>query len=218
MFLSIDESESKSKNIIGATVCSKNNLIELEKQCVNVRLKDKLFGEVKWEKISSQYYDKYINFIDTFLNIKDITFHSVSYNSGADDIYKNKTIYTLIRTICWKINIAKIKDPLCILLDEDCIRGDMAIKMIQEYLKKDRRMYNPIEFLNQGKSHILNISQVTDLLSGAISAKINNTSQKRETINFINYLNLKNGVDIDYYDSVMPQLHDRKIHYFNPQI
>lgn len=214
MFLSVDESDKGSKKVIGITVCSKEKLPLFEEKCVDFRLKNKVFGEMKWTKLSKTYYKAYADFIDIFFDFKDLTFHSVRYTNKDD---KNKIIYLLIRTICWKLSIAGNTNSLCILLDEDCICGSNMIKTIQDYLRKDHRIRQDIDFLNQGKSHILNISQVTDLIAGAVRFKINGSTSNKNSRQFIDHLEFKGGSPIDHADPNMPKLNDYKIHHWQPK-
>lgn len=214
MFLSVDESEGGLKKVIGITVCPKEKVSLFEQKCVEFRLKNKVFGEIKWTKISKTYYKAYTDFIDNFFDFKDLTFHSVCYNKEDN---KNKIIYLLIRTICWKLSIAGNTNSLHVLLDENCILGNDMIKLIQDYLKKDHKIRQEIDFLNQGKSYILNISQITDLIAGAVHYKINDNSSNKYSKDFISYLEDKSGDSIDHADLNMPKLSDYKIHHWQPR-
>jgi len=213
MFLYIDETEQGNRFVIGATVCSKDLLPLFEKECTKIRIKNKLFGEVKWSKLTNVYYDAYIDFVGEFFNCDNTTFHSVCYDNTFD---KNKIIYILIKTICWKISISGNTKPLFILLDNNCIIGKEQIKIIQKYLKKDHKIRQDINFLNEGNSCILNISQINDLILGAIGCKINNLASVKYKKDFIGYLEDKNKHPIDYSTTNMPKLCDFKIHYFKP--
>src|SRR4030042_6705480 len=99
MFLAFDESERCSKNIFGGILLPEKELPDLEKEWTILRLKHKLFAEIKWENID-QYYQRYCEFIDLFFNKDNITFHSICY---CNEKKKYNAAYVLIRTITWKM-------------------------------------------------------------------------------------------------------------------
>ena len=129
MFLILDESEEHQKMVLGGVLLSEDILPDLEADFVKLRIKHKLFGEIKWERID-QYHKRYCEFLDLFFNEKGITFHSICYRRGGTDKYR--AAYALIRTITWKMQNAGINEPLYVLFDNDGKLGDKEAREIRK--------------------------------------------------------------------------------------
>ncbi|MBP2644287.1 MAG: hypothetical protein H6Q67_2174 [Firmicutes bacterium] len=66
-----DESEQKGQyysNFFGGALVRSSNIEEVESTLNNKKEELNLFGEVKWQKITHNYLDKYLSFIDTVFN------------------------------------------------------------------------------------------------------------------------------------------------------
>jgi hypothetical protein len=214
MFLILDESEEDTKKVIGGLLISENDLPTFEADFVRLRIKHKLFGELKWKRID-QYYKRYCDFVDLFFNKKDTTYHSICYRREGTDKYR--AAYVLIRTVTWKMRSAGINEPLYVLFDNDGKLGDVEAKEIGKIAAKDPNFRQKLEFCSQGTSHILGAMQIADLLTGAISATINSLILKKEKKEFVEHLTQKNNdVSLGWSSLTLPKLGDFKIHYFDP--
>ncbi len=67
--LSGDESEEHQKMVLGGVLISEKTLPTFEADFVQLRIKHKLFGEIKWNRID-QYHKRYCDFIDLFFDKK----------------------------------------------------------------------------------------------------------------------------------------------------
>lgn len=212
MFLALDESEAYTKRVFGAIVLPKNKLSELEKDFAELRLKHKLFAEIKWTNID-QYYKKYFEFIDLLFKEKSITFHSISFRKKDK---KYKAAYILIRSISWKLINEGIKDSVFILFDEDGGMGKAETKETERLLNIDKEFKLKIDFCNQGTSHILGALQLADIITGATASSINNAATSTEKAATIKYIEKKNGIALGWSGATFPKLYDYKIHHFDP--
>lgn len=216
MFLILDESEEHQKMVLGGLLISEKILPTFEAEFVGLRIKHKLFGELKWHRID-QYYPRYCDFIDLFFDEKSITFHSICYRRGGADKYKAG--YALIRTITWKMQNAGINEPLYVLFDNDGNLGDKEAREIRKIANKDNRFKQKLEFCSQGTSHILGAMQISDLLTGAVCSEINSGTVSANKKKVLEHIISKNGgarLDQARASLSLPKLNDFKIHFFDP--
>lgn len=216
MFLILDESEEHQKMVLGGLLISEKILPNLEADFVRLRIKHKLFGEIKWHRID-QYCDRYCDFIDLFFDEKNITFHSICYRRGGTDKYRAG--YALIRTITWKLQNAGINEPLYVLFDNDGNLGDKEAREIRKISEKDARFKQKLEFCSQGTSHILGAMQIADLLTGAVCSTINSettSAHKKKVLEHISDKNNNIALDQARASLTLPKLNDFKIHFFDP--
>lgn len=214
MFLILDESEEHQKMVLGGLLISEKILPNFEADFVRLRIKHKLFGEIKWNRID-QYHKRYCDFLDLFFNEKSITFHSMCYRRSGVDKYKAG--YTLIRTITWKMQNAGINEPLYVLFDNDGNLGDKEAREIGKIAKQDNRFKQKLEFCSQGTSHLLGAMQIADLLTGAVCSAINSVAVSNERKYVRDYITTKNnGVELSWASLSFPKLNDLKIHFFDP--
>jgi hypothetical protein len=67
-----DESETKGRrfsNFYGGALVSSDNVDQIRNDLAAKKLELNLFGEIKWSKISVNYYKKYIDLIDCFFDM-----------------------------------------------------------------------------------------------------------------------------------------------------
>lgn len=214
MFLILDESEEHQKMVMGGVLISEKLLPELEADFVKLRIKHKLFGEIKWNRID-QYHVRYCEFVDLFFNKEEATFHSICYRRGGTDKYRAG--YALIRTITWKMQNAGINEPLYVLFDNDGNLGDKEAREIRKIADKDPRFKQKLEFCSQGTSHILGAMQIADILTGAVCSSINNENLEPNRDYVRKHITKRNNdVDLGWASLTLPKLNDLKIHFFDP--
>jgi len=214
MFLILDESEEHQKMVLGGVLLSDDDLPSLECEFVKLRIKHKLFGEIKWNRID-QYYKRYCEFINLFFDNKKITFHSICYRRGGTDKYR--AAFVLIRTVTWKMQNAGINEPLYVIFDNDGNLGDTEAREIRKIAEKDPRFKQKLEFCSQGTSHLLGAMQIADLLTGAVSSTINSDSVSVERSSVVAHITTKNkGIPLSWASLTLPKLFDYKIHFFDP--
>ncbi len=213
MFLFLDESKEYPKKVFGGILLPTNKVSELEKDFTELRISQKLFGELKWEYVDL-YYERYFLFLDLIFSSKEITYHSICFR--RDDKRYNAA-YSLIRTVTWKMENHGIKEPLYILFDNDGAVGKKEIEIIKKYANGDKRFKQKLEFCNQGHSHVLGALQLSDLMTGSVCSQINNIPLKLEKQALVDYITKKNNnIPLSYASPSLPSLFSRKIHYFDP--
>lgn len=214
MFLFIDESKQYTKKVFGGILLPISLVPDVEHDFAALRIKHKLFGELKWELISRLYYERYYSFLDLFLDNKNITYHSICFR---DMNRRYNAAYTLIRTITWKLQNCGSKEPLYILFDNDGNIGSSEIQKIKDYAKNDRQFKLEIEFCNQGTSHVMGCLQLSDILTGAMANQINHLKLNPYGQATVDHIISKNAnVPLGYAPASLPSLKDYKIHYFDP--
>jgi len=214
MFLILDESEGHQKMVLGGILLSEDVLPNLEKEFVVLRIKHKLFGELKWNRID-QYYKRYCDFIDLLFDTKEVTFHSICYRRGGTDKYR--AAFVLIRTITWKMQNAGINEPLYVLFDNDGDLGDREAREIRKIADVDPRFKQKLEFCSQGTSHILGAMQIADLFTGAVSSVINSMDMSSKRLHVVDHITKRNNnVPLSWASLRLPKLYDFKIHFFDP--
>ena len=221
MFLSIDESFNSKKMVLGGIVSPISSIPKYEKHFAALRIEKKIFGEVKWTNID-QYSKRYTEFLDIFLNDTNSTYHSICYSQNAK---KYHAAYTLIRTVTWKIenycrrrnDFSLLKEPFYVLFDNDEEKGRIGTKEIKKIKEGDRNFKIPLYFCNQGASHVIGHLQLTDLLTGAISYRVNNLTPNKNQKLIIDHIIKKNeGIDLNFSADKLPGLYEYKIQMFNP--
>lgn len=216
MFLILDESEEHSKMVLGGVLIPETSLPNFEAEFVKLRIKHKLFGELKWNRID-QYHKRYCDFLDLFFEDTKVTFHSICYRRGGVDKYR--AAFVLIRTVTWKMQNAGINEPLYVLFDNDGSLGDKEAREIRKIADKDLRFKQKLEFCSQGTSHILGAMQIADLLTGAVSSSINSVSISQKRSSVVSHIIKKNnGVELNWASLRLPKLFDFKIHFFDPNM
>lgn len=216
MFLILDESEEHQKKVLGGLLISEKILPNFEADFVKLRIKHKLFGEIKWNRID-QYHQRYCDFIDLFFKEKNITFHSICYRREGVDKYKAG--YALIRTVTWKMQNANINESLYVLFDNDGSLGNKEAREIRKIAEKDGRFKQKLEFCSQGTSHVLGAMQISDLITGAVCSTINLgtiSMYKKKVLDHIISKNNGDSLDQAKISLSLPKLNDFKIHFFDP--
>lgn len=213
MFLALDESTEYSGRVFGAFSLPNEELSGFEKEWVELRLKHKLFGEIKWHNIN-QYYKRYFDFLDLFFKREKASFHSIRFREKDK---KYNSAYVLIKEISWKMENAGMNEPLFVLFDENGNLGEREMKKIKEIAEIDRKFKLKIDFCNQGKSHVLGALQIADIITGATATKINNITVGENKRAIIKYIESHNdGIPLEWSPEKLPGLYEYKIHYFCP--
>lgn len=213
MFLALDESMQGSKKVLGGVLLPQDDLPDFEAAFVRLRVQHKLFGEICWEQID-QNYRKYCDFIDLFFSRPAATFHSTSF---VEDNKQYRSGYVLIRAITWKLWNHGIRRPLMILFDANGNFGRRELEITRRLLASDTRVKTPIEFCNQGTSHVLGVLQIADLITGAVCAEKNNVLRDVRKKNVVDHIRHQNGgIPLDFVSAVFPKLRQYKMHHYDP--
>jgi len=110
-----------------------------------------------------------------------------------------------------------LKEPFYVLFDNDEEKGRIGTKEIKKIKEGDRNFKIPLDFCNQGASHVIGHLQLTDLLTGAISYRVNNLTPNKNQKLIIDHIIKKNeGIDLNFSADKLPGLYEYKIQMFNP--
>jgi hypothetical protein len=173
--LFLDESTHWPKKVIGAVSILKDDFIKFEAEYIRLRLDEKVFGELKWEKVGNEgkYFNFYLYSIKKLFSFNSVRFHSYEYSGD-----KYRAAYALIRSISWKLQRIKHSGPLGILFDEYGDTGKREIEKSKECFKNDAAFNHSLSFYTQTKSALFTILQMTDIITGAMAYRVNKDHHK----------------------------------------
>ena len=232
MFLTIDESKGKNSTTVGCLALPDPDFTKAESSVVDARVRERCWGEIKWQHARSEYAAKYVRILDGFFQSSaKITFHSLTYKKlssnrkselqqmfpdqgwSADEIL-NRRIYHLIRTVIWKCKVAGYDSKYYIIGDR-LGGGDKIYRVISELLAKDGRVRIKPEFCSTGTSAVLGALQITDLCTGAVASCYEPSYHQTDTKQIKEKLiEINGGVEINYSSPRLPGLHDYRLHHW----
>lgn len=162
---------------LGAIWCDKSKAKEISRRLIEIKSKYGLIhtNEVKWNKVSSNHFNLYLDLVDYFFDDDDLHFRGLivpdktilnheKHNQSHDEWYY-KMFFRLLSPIIDPKYIYNI------FLDYKDIQGNDRIKKLHEVLCNsiydfDHRIIKSITLV---KSHHVEIIQLTDLIVGALS-------------------------------------------------
>lgn len=183
----IDESCTQHRFLVlGGISCDSTAVAQCEARFNAVRQKHRLFGEVKWTKVSKSKLAVYKELIDVFFELSrgdTLHFHSLiadtstfdnrTYNFGSREIGFNKLIYQLI------LKFGRLYGDNCrlyVYLDRRTTKASLIElrSIVNNGLAKRWDIQGwPVRRLDFRDSDSANLFQITDLLIGAIGHRKN---------------------------------------------
>lgn len=188
MFIGCDISGQLKKDrywILGSVWIPKEQLPQYEEAVCYFRLRNKLWGELKWTGITPQKVNEYKEFLTLslqkspteikviLLNKKNITPKYFGNNKGK--MFSTFYYILLKNHMARLLKIKPMVNSFDILLDEeDWMREQsLNLKGFLEYFLVTGGFKKSINHLSQCDSKICSLLQCCDLITGAISAKLN---------------------------------------------
>lgn len=173
---------NRNAMVLGAIVCPFEKKLEIFDRIKEIKQRHNFASkfEVKWNKVSISKVDFYKDLIDYFFDNEDLKFRAIvvdlntfDNNKGDYDTFYYKMYYYLLRCM---VNI-KDDNKYNIFLDIKDTRSAYKERKLQECLCSNKYDFKK-EFISiqSVKSHHVQLIQLADLLSGAISYK--NRSKK----------------------------------------
>jgi hypothetical protein len=208
MFVACDESGVKPKDkylIIGSAWVTKQGLCDFEKNTTALRLKNKCWGEIKWDKVgtmSDQMLKLYKNFIDLAFDNIPVYFRFIviekklvkikEYHQNNWDLARLKFLNFLISRYAEKFFDKETQKGLHVIFDH----FEQSKRAKKENWESETRKYiekylgDTIEHLSPCTSHICSLVQLSDLFTGAIATSWNlpndeRSAQKNELIHYM---------------------------------
>ncbi len=188
------EHELSNVMAIGAIWCEHSRTKEVTSRIIDIKKRYNLNheDEVKWNKISSNHYQIYLDLIDYFFDEGSLRFRGViipdksildhnKYGQSHDEWYY-KMFFRLINPII---------DPnqeYQISLDYKDILGGQRVRKLQEVLCNSLYDFNHsiIKSIILVKSHHVELIQLVDLIVGALSYNARNLDTNAGKIKIIN--------------------------------
>ncbi len=168
MLITCDESMEYRIKVVGSISIPFDDFLKYESFVNEERLKNRVFGELKWQKIQDEgkYLDFYLALIKELFSYPLVIFHSNSYKGN-----KYKASYALIRSISWKLQNMRDLNEIGVLFDYEGRKGVEETELSREIFQTDIK--HKLIFCTQIDSKIFNILQITDILTGCVSYKKN---------------------------------------------
>lgn len=172
--------------VLGMVYCPRSSYRKIKKKILELKDRHHInrFIETKWSKLSSSAYLYYKDLIEYFFSpYSDMAFNSIvvdkrylkheEFNQTHNEFYY-KIMYYMIS---YKIN------PFClnkIYVDEKDTHNAERVRVLEKILKKHYLDYfsNIIKPIQVIKSHEIEIMELTDILTGAISYELNDKDKK----------------------------------------
>lgn len=190
------ENDLQKAMVLGAVWCSKDKSYEINKRIREIKVKHLLNPgfEIKWNKIGQKKIDFYEELINYFFDDDDLHFRALvipnkaklnhsDFNQTHDDFYY-KMYFDLLKVIL---------DPECgynIYLDIKDTRSQEKVDKLKEVLRNSHYDFSKqiIKKIQQVRSHEIEILQLSDLFTGAVSylhRGLNTSTGKIKLINRI---------------------------------
>lgn len=173
MFILLDESFSSKYTVIGCLCVPLDLLPKQEEGFINRRIKNNCWGELDWDGLSDGYIRKYEDFLQGYLEPKEITFHSWAYKNPGKEFKgdPNKLLfkheYILLKNTVRKCVNSGYRE-FYILLDDG--QSLSEYQLTRGYLEKTITIkpYPKIKFYSQIDSKIVGAMQITSLCVSAV--------------------------------------------------
>jgi len=190
---------------LGAVWCPKEKAKEISKRLIEIKQRFKLKhgDELKWNKVSTNHFQPYLDFVDFFFDDDDLHFRAVlipdktildhdRYGQTHDQWYY-KMLFTLI---------APIIKPRCryiINLDyKDSHGGERTRKLrdvlCNNYYDFDRTIIKDINLI---KSHQVELLQLTDVLLGALTYNARNLETNKGKVLIVDRIKKRSGYSLN---------------------
>lgn len=174
--------------ILGMVFCPKSEYSQINKKFIELKNKYNINknAETKWSKLSSSKFLYYKELIEYFFDINTpLSFNGIvvdkhklkhkEFNQTHNEFYY-KIMYLMIN---YKINPFNYNK---IYIDEKDTHNTERIKILEEILKNHYLNFsNIIKPIQVIKSTEIQIMQLTDILTGAISYELNNSLKKNNS-------------------------------------
>lgn len=232
MFLIIDKSKGQTSTTIGCLCLSRSDFIKAEEIVLSGRIRERCWGEIKWQYARDEYAAKYTRILADYFGCSDkITLHSLTYkkldsstktklkrlfpNKGwSPERILDRQIYNLIRTVIWKCREAGHGSEYYIIGDRRG-GGSSVYRMIGEFLAKDKRVGVRPQFCSTGTSAVLGSLQIVDLCAGAIASCYEASYHQTDTKQIKEKLiEINNAVELIYSSPERPKLYDYRLHHW----
>lgn len=192
---------NRSAMVLGAIVCPLEKKLEVFNRIKEIKQKHHFAPrfEVKWNKVSKGKVEFYKDLIDYFFDNEDLKFKAIVVDLNIFDNSKNdydtfyyKMYYHLLK---WMVNISD-ENKYNIYLDiKDTRSSYKEQKIFKKFLSHDHKNFNFIS-IQTVKSHHVQLIQLADLLSGAISYKNRNKKENAGKLELIKRIEERTNLDL----------------------
>lgn len=167
-------SNNNCYTILGGIWIDKSNREELKNDIKKLKNKYKVYGEIKWKKVSNLKLQFYKDLIDLFFNcnaefraiVIDAKTFDINYHNNSSELGFYKCYYQLLKE--WIDKDKEYNILLDFRKDKSKNRAYDLKKCINNYMKKTT--IKNIQFINSKESLLL---QLEDVLMGAVGYKYN---------------------------------------------
>lgn len=187
MFVACDEgAPSRRFWVIGSLWLPKKLVPNYEAQITDFRIKKKFWGEIKYQKIEDRYLDRYLGFLHIGLVQTRLEYSCIvidtrrftqrdmqKFHAGQEREAFMK-FYRLL--LAHEINYRLQEDrnqTFHVIYDTLSFVEPKLVSNFSRFLRSD--VGSALECLEPCTSHICSLVQTADLVTGAVSSRVNNT-------------------------------------------
>jgi hypothetical protein len=173
------ENDRQKVMLLGAVWCPQEKAKEICTRIREIKIEHGLskYFEIKWVKVSPALINFYLDIVDYFFDVQDLHFRALiipdksklkheRYQRNHDDFYY-VMYYMMLKTIL------NPKEKHRIFLDIKDTCSSQKVNKLREYLEHNAKMQDApdkiIQLVQMIRSHEIGISQLADLLIGAVA-------------------------------------------------
>lgn len=170
--------------LFGGLKLPQNNREYLKNEIKDIRIKHSIFNEFKWDNVSPNKLDFYIDLIDLFFAHQDLYFKVIlidakvvdhdKYNDSDQELGYYKFYYILIKN--W---IRNNSDEYFVFLDQKTNKNPNRLHELKRITNLVRGR-NPIKIMQEINSKESDLLQLQNIIMGAVAYKFNQTEGTSE--------------------------------------
>jgi hypothetical protein len=209
--------------LLGCVWCPQSESKKYMAEIREIKNNNKARGELKWTKVSFSRKNYFIDIVDYFFSTRDINYrclivdnkslldHSY-YNQGSHDSFYYKMYYYLL------LNIIELENKYNIFLDIKDTKSQSKIYNLRDVLCNklhdfDRKIIPNIQHV---RSKELELLQLADFLTGAISYNCRKLSSNTAKIDVVNRISKFSKLDLMH--SSPPWEKKFNLFFFSPRV
>jgi hypothetical protein len=185
---------------LGAVWTHRENVRQVAAQLRDIKKRHRAAGELKWIKVSSSRLDFYQEVVDWFFNNDTLHFRSLivpnksgldhnKFNQGSHDDFYYKMYFSMLNKILSPTEQHEV------YLDIKDTRSNDKVKKLRDVLCNNRYDFtgDMIRWIQQARSHELELMQLTDLLLGALIYKHRGLTTSEAKTHIVNRIENRHG-------------------------
>ncbi len=198
------ENDKSKVMVLGAIWCPREKKSEIFTRIREIKIQHSLSPdfEIKWNKVSPAKVELYIDIVNYFFDDDDLHFRTLvipnknelnhSFFKQDHNTFYYKMFFDLLKVIF------SPSSSYNIYLDIKDTQGQEKVTKLQEVLRNNQYDYHKqiIRKIQQVQSHEVELLQITDLLTGAMSYLHRGLSDSQAKLNLIKRIRSRSGYSL----------------------